>query len=454
MNYFLTIILILSLSIASIRVFHPEQYVMQFFKKTQEQVQEKKEAQLSAIYTTIEHVSRGNIYLKQGFAELARDEFVKAVNKDPKNQIAYIRLADTQMLLKNYQGAFQNLEHAEQINNTADIQLKKAQNLIHLNSFEKATATLKPLQGQGDEIDYTLFILFLLTTIDQTSSVPHSDTFAKSATLQKAFDEFALYKGSQTIYLKALIAKALVSNKDFEIAIQILNSVLSERSDYRDAWIMLGYSYMNLENYTKAQESLSHAYDLDPTKAETQYFLGVALEEMGNKTQALEFYQLAYKNKYEPRAHVIQKIAELSLEFGDYQEAFNLYAELVKTTHENVDSFIRPVWIALSKLSNLEKAQQVAEWALAAYPNEAQSYNLLAWVSIEKGNFNQAQTLLNQAFKINPNFAAAHYNQGLLYEKKGNEKKALASYEMAYQIDKNGPIGGVAAEAYNRLEKQ
>ncbi len=453
LKYLLYIFFIISLGFTSVRVFHIDQYVINFignnFGSTEAQ---KEEITPEKSYTFSELIARGDSYLKQGFVELARDEYLSAIKKDNKNTSSYIKLSNTQTLLKNYKGAILNLQEAEKIENTQNIQILIAKNYIHLFDFESALKILKPFKG-NEEADYYLDVLNIFSQgkVDKEMKILHKDTFEKSKRLSKAFEEFRLIQSGQNIFLKALIAQALIDNEDYELSINLINKILTERSDYRDSWIMLGYANINIENYTEAKNALEKAYDLDPVKAETQYFLAIALEELGDKEKAYEFYELAYKNKYEPKVHIIQKIAELSLEFEEYKKAFDLYEEFLKLNHEEVDSFIRPIWIAVSKLSDLQKAEKLAQWARSAFPMEAQSFNLLAWVEIEKGDFQRAQEFLNQAFQIDPNFSAGHYNQGRIYEKVGETEKAIKSYETAYQLDKDGPIGKVAAEDYNRI---
>ena len=449
LNAILSFIFIISLSVASINFFNLDDVILSYF---QEEIDQGDKIPVK-VFSSSEHIERGNSYMKQGFVELARDEFLQAANKSQASELAYIRLANAQTLLKNYDGAIQNLQYASKLNNSPTIQLALAKNFIKKQDFETALGILTIIEQTSEESSYYKTIIDLLNQeeIDASISIPFSESFTKSQEIQKAFDEFSLQQDGQQVFLRALIAKALIQNQDFELAHSFLQQALNLRSDYRDAWIMLGYTELNFENYTKAKKAYEHAYDLDPTKAETQFFLAIAYEELDEKEKALEFYQLAFKNQYTPKSHVIQKIAELSLNLGYYSEAFKLYEELLKITHDDADSFIRPVWIAIDKLSDLEKAEQMASWAQSLYPNSAQSYNLLAWVFIEKQEYPQAQKQLNSAFAIDPLFAAAHYNQGLLYEQTGKLENALSSYERAYRQDKDGPIGNLAAQEYNRL---
>ena len=448
-------IFIVSIIVSSVRIFHVDEvFINTYNKYFTENIQKEETKTPERVYSFSERIQRGDSYFKQAFIELAQDEYLEAIKQDTNNIHAYTKLASAQALLKNYQAAIQNLQHALTIQNSPETHIQIAYNYIHLFEFDKAKAEITLLKDTDSEANYIFQSLLILESKEIDTNIKIGKITEKQKRLKEAFDEFKLYKGGQNIFLKALVSKAFIDNKDFELALTLLEKILKERSDYRDAWIMQGYAYLNLENYEKAKTAYEHAYDLDTTKAETQYFLAITYEETGNKDQALEFYKLAYKNQYNPKVQVIQKIAELSLEFELYAESFRLYEEFLKLSHDDVDSFIRPMWIAIDKLNDLEKAEGIAEWAREIFPQQAQSYNLLAWVEIEKNNLDRASSYLQQAFAIDPLFAAAHLNQGEIYEKQNKRTEAIASYEQAYQNDKDGPIGSIAAQKYNDILKK
>ena len=447
----LYIIFFLSISISVIHFFDIDEKILKKLGEDQGINATTQEPEIEYSYS--ERIQRGDAYLSQGFAELARDEYLKAIKKNKSNMNAFIKLADTQSLLKNYKGAMENLKKAESIQNSLELQKKIAKNFIHLFDFSSAERILQLQEGKDSEIDYLFHAIQLIKidNFDENTQFSYQENFKKSQRIKKAFDEYALYEGGKNIFLKALLAQALIDNTDYELALELLKNILKERSDYRDAWIMQGYAYLQLEDFKNSKNALEKAYDLDTTKPETQYFLGVSFEEVHDKEKALEMYNLAYKNGYEPKVHVVQKIADLSLEFGYYKEAYKLYEEKLKLSNTDVDAYIQPIWIALSKLSRIDKAENLAEWSRKVFPSEAQSYNLSAWVEIERGDFERAQSFLNQSFSFNQNFAAAHYNQGRLHEAQGERQRAIKSYEFAYQNDKGGEIGDIAAQNYNRL---
>jgi Tfp pilus assembly protein PilF len=82
------------------------------------------------------------------------------------------------------------------------------------------------------------------------------------------------------------------------------------------------------------------------------------------------------------------------------------------------------------------------------------SYNLLGWSQTALNEMGKAEKNLKKAITIEPNLAAAHYNLGNLYKKQNRDEMALDSFQKAYDLDSNGSIGNLAAQAYNELLKE
>jgi tetratricopeptide (TPR) repeat protein len=397
----------------------------------------------------------GESYFEEGFYTLALEEFLEALEEEqnPSQQKEiFLKIGETHSKLKNFESAIENFKHAGHIQNSPELQLRLVKEHIRMFDIKSADARLPFLEGVFEEADFSIFLHKLLAGLDPTElSPPPFIENKKLSDIHKAYETFALYKDSPSDFLLTLIVKSLEENKEYEYAILLGEKIIEKNPEYRDALLLHGYASLAKEMFEKASLSFKKAYEIDPLRPDTQYFLGVTLEALGNKKDAYSYYDLAYKNGYTPRIHVLQKLADLSFEFELYSQALNLYEEFLTLSKNDPDDFIRPVFIALEKQKNYEKAENFAKKALSYFPESAQSYNLLAWVSLESGDIPLAQSYINKSFEINPLFAPAHLNQGHIYVKLESIKEALESYEKAYSFDKNGPIGERAIVFYNEL---
>ncbi|MCH7571913.1 MAG: hypothetical protein IH891_03260, partial [Planctomycetes bacterium] len=81
-----------------------------------------------------------------------------------------------------------------------------------------------------------------------------NDPFLAQAarTIQGAYDEFALFQDGQEEHLHTLLARALAQIGQCPSAQMLLAGVTQEDPDYRDAWIVLGYCQLAMENADRA----------------------------------------------------------------------------------------------------------------------------------------------------------------------------------------------------------
>ncbi len=101
------------------------------------------------------------------------------------------------------------------------------------------------------------------------------------------------------------------------------------------------------------------------------------------------------------------------------------------------------------EIGDLDKAQKQATESLALYPNSAQARMVLGKVWIERGRYSSAIYELERALEDAPRNHKVAYILGVAYEKSGNFQEALTCYQKAYRIESNFfPAVIAAAEAH------
>lgn len=412
------------------------------------------------IYTYDERIERGNYYANNAFLSLAVNEYTKASQIDPDQPEPYFQLGKSHILLGNFDKATLNLEKVLSLDAThseANIYLIK--NAIKQSNFDKAKAVLQTIQTENAETLYYKALLDLIdqnneaaaTKLNQITKTDNAEIKEKAANLLNAYAEFELFKGGKEIHLKTLIAKSLNQVKEYEISLKLLKEILKEKTDYRDAWILTGYAYLNLEKYDFALDSFRKAYDLDSEKPETQYFLGITYFELNQIEDAITYLNIALKNGFEPQIQIKQKLGDIYLNKKDYNKAIEMYEALLELNSNDVNNFIRPIWIYLEFLNEPDKALELSQKAYKLFPKSAMTYNLIAWSHLGKKEYIKAEENLLTALGIDPNLQAAWYNLGLTYEGMEEKEKALEHYQKAYELGKDSSIGNLAAQAYNNL---
>lgn len=430
-------------------------------QETQELPDFLSENKIGRAKTYSEHMKRGVLLEQNGYHALAAAEYLEAAKLAPKNLEPLIEIGKIHLREKDYISAKVSFETALKLepgNLKASVYLVRT--LLADRKVNEAKKILDGLTEQNQESKYYAGIVaaffgdyenskkLLSESVAMGSS---ADITAKAQNFLSAFDEFSFNQGSPLTHLKTLLARSYDQTGEYNMAVPLLFEVVREKKDYRDAWIILGHAYLNLGKYQDATEALEEAKKLDPQKAETLFYAGLAYYALNDLDRAAANLELAKKNGYQPSVQIDQKLSEIYLQKKDYDKSAQSYENVISLADNDVYYYIKPVWIYLDRLNNPEKAMALAKKAYEKYPREAMTYNLLGWAAIGNNKLNEAGKYLAQAKSINPNLDAVYLNYGLLYEKTGELGKAFEAYKKAFDMGAGNSISAAAAERYNKL---
>jgi tetratricopeptide (TPR) repeat protein len=414
-----------------------------------------------------ERIEKGDYYFERGFLTFAVNEYVKAANLEPGRVEPYLRLLKTNYELGDYPKAQSNAEMILQMNPTHyETQYDMALIYVRQSEFNSAQTMLTQLSASGvPDARVTYYLGLLAIVFDDHDGgkklLKQAKTQSQSSELNgeidillDAYTEYEFAKAADELYLSELLSRAYNKVEEYEMAIHKLKNILKTRSDLRDAWVLFGFAYLNLEKYYFALSAFERAYQLDSEWPTTQYFLGLTHAELGDMNDAIIYFTYALANNFEPSIVIHQKLADLHMKTEDYTKAVESYENVLDISDEDINAFVRPIWIYLDYLNQPAKALKIAESAAVAFPDTAMSYNLLGWSQVGTQDYTEAEKNLKKAIELDPNMAAAYYNLGKLYDIQRRTDMALDAYQKAYELDQNGSIGNLAAQAYNALLTQ
>jgi protein O-GlcNAc transferase len=413
-----------------------------------------------------ELIKKGDLYYEKGFYNLAVDSYTQASNLEPTKIEPLIRIGELQLIMGNFEQA-KNMGNEILKKNPQTVRGKliigKAD--IGLENFAEAKTVIDGITTDDPEVTYYQGMMALFTgeyerargPLEQAINNTTNKTISANAqSFINALNEFDSYSAGQHIHLKVLIARSFVQVDQPKLAKTLLWNVLSENREYRDAWIILGYSYLKLKQYKEAVDALIEAKNKDPEKPETLFFLGLAYAGYDKTDEAIKELELALNNGFEPKIYAEQKLAELYFLKEDFTKANEKYEDVISMNASDIDYFVRPIWVYIDKLNQPEKALTLAEKAMINHPDDPKSFNLLGWAQVAGNDFINGRKNLEKALAMNEKFDAPYLNLGWMYEKQNNLTKAKSLYKQAYEIAGVGsPIGDLAAQRYNSvLEKE
>ncbi len=414
-----------------------------------------------------ERLEKGDYYFERGFLTFASNEYVRAANLEPDRIDPYLKLVRTHFELRNYKKALFNAQISLQINpNHLETRLDMIRIYIKLSDFDTAKNLLDsyPISATPDArvLYYQGLLSALFGNHDlaqkylKQAQVSSADIELSSriTIVLEAYQEFSFTQAAEDLYLSELLARSFNKTSEYEMAIYLLKETLRERGDLRDGWILLGFAYLNMEKYQFALTAFDKAYSLDSEWPTTQYFLGVTHKELAHFEDSIVYFNLALSNSFEPQLVVYRHLADLYFETQDYEKSAEAYEKVLEVSKDDINSFIRPVWLYLDFIDDPKKALKLAETATLAFPDSAMSYNLLGWSYTGLDDGEKAERNLKKAIELDPNLAAAYFNIGNLYTRQNRDQMALDAFQKAYDLDSSGSIGNLAAQAYNDLLKE
>lgn len=383
---------------------------------------------------TLPPLERSKIFTELKEYDKALEEVQQLLTKDPKNSIYQVRYASIR------------LHQIEDAKNTELLDDAKAR----LANITPATAEslylsclITVFEGKEEEVK---------AACEKVANEEKSPYKGIAGEFIEQYNVFQTFRDGNTTYVDTLNAKTLTKAGFYKLAVAKLKNVLERDKEYRDAWVLLGYSYLNLEKFSQASSALESAYALDPTKALTQYLLAVSYDKLAQKEKAINFYTLAMGNQYEKKKEIRERLAVLYQETQKYEKAVEQYVALIdENKPSSPDIYTDPIWIYIELLRMPDKAIELATKAKETFPNNPVSDNLLGWTYYAKGELGNAKDFLTRALSKAPDMDAANYNMARVLEQEGNVTDAKAFYLKAYQVGSGSVIASLSARSYNRL---
>lgn len=422
---------------------------------TQEELSSEMDQEEREDFDTL--MSRGNGYLSEGYLSLAIKDFERASEIKTDSKEAIQKLITAEMALRNYDAAKESAEKAHQaFSDDISFSILLGEIEIQRSAFGDAKKIFENLPD-SPERKYYLGIMSSYfgeydTAKELLSSVSENAEYGeRSRIMLGAFQEFSLFPQGNPLHLELLLAKSFNSLGFYEMSIQMCKKILKERDDYRDAWIILGHSYLSLEKYSLARDVLTKALDLDPTKPETAFFLGIAENNLEQYEEAITHLSMARQNGYAPQNEVTLLLAEAYVGGKYYEAAQEEYGKLLEIRNAPLEYYSASAQLALEKLNDPNSALSIARNAVEAYPNSEEAQALVGESLLAKGSLEEAEQIFQEMSEKNPENPITFLFLGKIAEQQENWETALEEYKKAYDIAPYSNTGSEAAQSYNAI---
>lgn len=238
-------------------------------------------------------------------------------------------------------------------------------------------------------------------------------------------------------YMYLLVGRALASLDEWDLAVEAFRQATIARPDYSEAWAFLAEARQHLPAAEEFQDQvlaeLEYAHQLDPDSLAANSFLALYWQRLKQPETALEYLRTAASLDPSNPTFPLE-IGNTLSELGDLPAAQAAYEQAIELAPE------LPLYrIALAEFA-IRHQMQLRELALPAAQRayELDSEDPASLVVLGKTyyfleEYELALGYLQEALAINPDYAQAHLQLGMVYLVQGDLQLAAQSLQLARQ---------------------
>ncbi|HVO77119.1 MAG TPA: tetratricopeptide repeat protein [Candidatus Bathyarchaeia archaeon] len=253
-----------------------------------------------------------------------------------------------------------------------------------------------------------------------------------------------------------IIADFALQGGDLEKAQTQYVASLAKNAKNELADLRLGRIAMKGEAYPEAITHFLDAHELNPAVAHDRFELAEAL--IANRWFPEAIAELETLVTAHPESVVFwRRLGFARNNGGRYESAVAAYEKALSLEPANEDNVRNLVSALLNRAAELQKARRDDEATalygrvISMYPRDWRAYNNLAVIEMNHGRLNDAYETLDGALKTHPYETSLHFNMGIVLEKLGKPKEALAHMLTARDLD---PVYSEAPPHIVRLERK
>jgi tetratricopeptide (TPR) repeat protein len=393
------------------------------------------------------HFQQAEELRQQGNLEEAIAAYHQVIQIQPDMGLAYHKLGDTLLKLKQWQAAETCVRQVLEIEPDLDwfhYQLGEA--LAGQQRWHEAIAAYQQATTLNPDFLYSYQKLgTALLQLQQWDKA--AECFLRAIEIEPDY-HWAHYQ----------LGEALAGQQAWEKAVSAYGQVVQLQPEWLYGHYQLGVALKQLKQWQEAVQCFKTAISLDPNFCWSYYCLGEALAQLEQWEASISYYHqglelnpdgLEYSHAFVKalihQGHLYAQRGEIESAIASYQEAvqwqpeqaicFEAGVEQVPSNEKTYQNLAKALithqqWVA---------AALACRKAIALNPDSFWSYNSLGDALLKQEKWLEAVKAYQQAVKINPNHSWSYYNQGDAFCKLEYWEQAVSAYQQAVKLNAEHP---------------
>lgn len=402
-------------------------------------------------------LKRGEQAMQDDQPQIAIESYKRAESISPLSSHARILLARAYQENGDLEAAkeiWRGLTTIDHLEDEAYIEIYRSlMSLDDLDFAMQALNTWQKANPNNPDIEYYLGIITI--TSDQDSAVIHLSSAEVSGDSRSPvigeLIRFLQMEDTDPAYRWLLISQALYNLNELNMAKATVQIAIDESPEYAEAWCLLGEikERLGMDGY----QDMVTAQKLDPRSNLVKATLSIYWRRKGHPEAALLY--LNDLSQSEPKNPAWQiELANAYIEMQDLVAAMDHFQAAIEIDPGNVDTWQRIAEFCLIYDIDLEGlGGEAVDRSMALAPEDGISLDLMGWMLMKKGDFDNAIKFFRKSINIDPIDARAHMHLGQGYMNLDRPDEARLEFQKAIDLSDDTNITIMAQRLLDQLDK-
>lgn len=230
-------------------------------------------------------------------------------------------------------------------------------------------------------------------------------------------------------FVRGMLAFSL---HDTALSERIFTHALALADTTAEVPLQLAVFYLQRQHYAGVEHVTKKYEERFSDDARYPFFLALALSRLQRQDEAI----LALRRTVDIDPAYVEAWVQLGIEYstsGENQLSDSAYAKALELDPENALANNNYAYSLSERGEQLERAQQMAETALQADPNNPSYLDTMGWIFFQLGNYEKARDYIRRAINNGDASATVYEHLGDVYEKLGDTDEAIRLWETSLE---------------------
>ncbi|GAB6094289.1 tetratricopeptide repeat protein [Desulfatiferula olefinivorans] len=234
-----------------------------------------------------------------------------------------------------------------------------------------------------------------------------------------------------------LLGQIHLENRNYKEAAACFRKVLSLSPSARGVQNTLGLALQGLKDYDHAESCFLKEIEINPADPHPYNNLGLLCRDRGDCARAVSYFEKALS--LDPRFYLtMNNMGQVLLSEGRAREALSYFERALSIEPECAEARLN-LSIALWRTGKPDEAFYHGNRAKERHPACIDIHKHLVNVCLGRGDFETAETVIDEAMAIDPENADLFLLKGLVHHEKGDFEEASKYYNRCLSINPEHP---------------